>query len=162
MKMPERTVFDVALPLVLPEFVIEPTPAQVFMFSAATWNRHHIHYSRDAAVREGHTDIVLQRALLGNVFARHAGAWLGTAGSIQRLGWRVVSSALPGQPLRCNGVISGRASDTPAGSSGGTTVHDDATDKAGPLLLRYEAAMHDDAGRAIATAEGVLCIHAPS
>lgn len=160
MKMPDHTTFDVVLPLVLPELVVEPTPAQVFMFSAATWNRHHIHYSRDAAVREGHTDIVLQRALLGNVFARHAGAWLGAAGSIRRLAWRVVSSALPGQALRCDGVISGRAADAPATSAEVATWPDTVADEAGPLL-RYEAALRDDAGRVIATAEGVLCIHAP-
>ena len=160
MKMPERTAFDVALPLVLPELVVEPTPAQAFMFSAATWNRHHIHYSRDAAVREGHADIVLQRALLGNVFARHVGAWLGTAGSVRRLAWKVVSSALPGQALRCNGVISERALDAPAAPPDAATAPDAAAEAAGPLL-RYEAALRDDAGRTIATAQGVLCIHAP-
>jgi hypothetical protein len=40
------------LPVVLPELTITPTHMQIFMFSAATWNRHHIHYSRDAAIRE--------------------------------------------------------------------------------------------------------------
>lgn len=141
MRAPEPVVFDAALPLVLPELVLVPTAAQIFMFSAATWNRHHIHYSRDAAVREGHADIVVQRALLGNFFARHAGAWLGPGGGVRRLAWKVLGSALPGQVLRCQGAVTGwLAGDT----------------------LRYEAELRDDAGRAVATAEGELCIHAPS
>ena len=41
------------LPLVLPELRVLPTPMQIFMFSAITWNRHHIHYSADAARAEG-------------------------------------------------------------------------------------------------------------
>ena len=160
MKSADRTAFDVALPLVLPELVVEPTAAQVFMFSAATWNRHQIHYSRDAAVREGHADIVLQRALLGNVFARHAQAWLGTAGSVRRLAWKVVASALPGQALRCNGVVSGAAADVLPGAADGSAPGDGEPRAPGPRL-RYEAALQDDAGRTVATAEGVLCIHGP-
>lgn len=160
MKNADRTDFDVALPLVLPELVVEPTAAQVFMFSAATWNRHHIHYSRDAAVREGHADIVLQRALLGNLFARHAQAWLGTAGSVRRLAWKVLSSALPGQALRCNGVVSGAATDALPGALEGSAPPGDEPGAQGPRL-RYEAALQDDAGRTVATAEGVLCIHGP-
>ena len=30
-----------------------PTPMQLFMFSAVTWNRHHIHYSADEAPEVG-------------------------------------------------------------------------------------------------------------
>lgn len=160
MKNADRTDFDVALPLVLPELVVEPTAAQVFMFSAATWNRHHIHYSRDAAVREGHADIVLQRALLGNLFARHAQAWLGTAGSVRRLAWKVVASALPGQALRCNGVVSGAAADALPGAADGSAPGDGEPGAPSPRL-RYEAALQDDAGRTVATAEGELCIHGP-
>ena len=157
----DRAVFDVALPLVLPELVVEPTVSQVFMFSAATWNRHHIHYSRDAAVREGHADIVVQRALLGNVFARHVQGWLGPAGSIRRLAWKVVASATPGQVLRCNGVVSGAAADElPDRANGSALGHED-PDLPVPWL-RYEAGLQDEAGRTVATAEGVLCIHALS
>jgi hypothetical protein len=136
--------FELELPLVLPELVVEPSAMQVFMFSAVTWNRHHIHYSRDAAVREGHADVVVQRALLGNFFARHAQSWLGAAGSVRRLAWKVASSALPGQRLCCRGAVTGRL------------PGDD------ELLLRYESDLRDDAGREIATAWGVLCVAAPS
>jgi hypothetical protein len=100
------------LPLVLPDLPWQPSAMQLFMFSAATWNRHRIHYERDAARAEGHGDVVAQRALIGNVFARHALGWpLGWPGSgmrLQHLGWRVLASALPGQRLRCQGAVTGR------------------------------------------------------
>jgi hydroxyacyl-ACP dehydratase HTD2-like protein with hotdog domain len=88
----------------IPELQVTPTPGQIFMFSAITWNRHHIHFSKDAALAEGHADIVVQRALLGNFMARHLGNWLGSGGQIVRLSWKVQKSALPGNLLRCQGT----------------------------------------------------------
>jgi hydroxyacyl-ACP dehydratase HTD2-like protein with hotdog domain len=91
------------LPAPLPELVITPTRAQIFMLSAATWNRHHIHYSRDAALAEGLPDVVVQRALIGNFFARLLTEALGDAGEVRELSWRVSASALPGKPLHVRG-----------------------------------------------------------
>jgi hydroxyacyl-ACP dehydratase HTD2-like protein with hotdog domain len=136
------------LPLVLPELRVRPTPMQLFMFSAITWNRHHIHYSAEAARAEGHPDVVVQRSLLGNYFARHAGAWLGPEGRVAKLTWRVVGPAVPHQWLRCNGVVQDRLDDADTAA--------DAT-----LRLRYQAWMTAEGEREVATAEGVLCIQAP-
>jgi hydroxyacyl-ACP dehydratase HTD2-like protein with hotdog domain len=88
----------------IPELQIMPTAGQIFMFSAITWNRHHVHFSKDAALAEGHADIVVQRALLGNFMARHLGNWLGSRGQILQLSWKVQKSALPGNQLRCQGT----------------------------------------------------------
>jgi len=87
----------------IPELQIRPTAGQIFMFSAITWNRHHIHFSKDAALAEGHADIVVQRALLGNFMARHLNDWLGSRGQILQLAWKVQKSAVPGSVLRCQG-----------------------------------------------------------
>jgi len=89
----------------LPPLVVVPTRVQLFMFSAATWNRHHVHYSRDAAVSEGLPDVVVHRALLGDFFARLVTDWVGEAGDIRQLNWRVLQSALPDRPLRCIGKV---------------------------------------------------------
>lgn len=137
------------LPLVLPELRIWPTPVHLFMFSAVTWNRHHIHYSAEAARAEGHPDVVVHRALIGNYFARHAGGWLGPEGRISRLSWRVTGSAVPLQWLRCNGVVQGVVGDGPP-----------AADEA-PVTLRYQAWITSEGEREVATAEGQLCIPAP-
>lgn len=91
---------------ILPDLHVTPTVTQVFMFSAATWNRHHIHFSRDAALSEGHPQVAIQRALLGSLMARQVTTWLGDKGFIRRISWKVVRSAYPGAPLTCTGVIS--------------------------------------------------------
>ena len=176
------------LPLVLPDLPWQPTAMQLFMFSAATWNRHRIHYERDAARAEGHGDVVVQRALIGNVFARHVAAWLGGQGHLQRLAWRVLASALPGQRLRCQGAVTGRIADPITNpitdsrikpTTGRITsrmeppdhpygTHPDTlppplklmTDGQG-TRLRYEARLTRlDDGVDIALAEGTLCIRA--
>jgi len=126
------------LPVILPELTVVPTPMQIFMFSAATWNRHHIHYSRDAAVREGLPDVVVQRGLLGNFFARLLSDWLAGEGEIRELSWKVLSSAVPGHPLRCSGSV------TEIESSEG-----------GDYLL-CDLRMTDETGRTIATSSAKL------
>ncbi len=89
----------------IPELVVCPDHTQVFMFSAVTWNRHHIHYSKDAAVSEGLPDVVVQRALIGNFLARLMTDWTGDSAELRRLSWKVTRSALPGKDIICRGRI---------------------------------------------------------
>jgi hydroxyacyl-ACP dehydratase HTD2-like protein with hotdog domain len=89
----------------VPALRVQPDAMQLFMFSAVTWNRHHVHYSKQAAVEEGLPDIVVHRALLGNFLARMLTQWLGDAGEIAALSWKVVQSAVPGRPLECTGTV---------------------------------------------------------
>jgi hydroxyacyl-ACP dehydratase HTD2-like protein with hotdog domain len=92
----------------IPELIVCPDHTQIFMFSAVTWNRHHIHYSKDAAVREGLADIVVQRALIGNFFARLITNWVGDRAELRKLSWKVTRSALPGNDIVCRGKINER------------------------------------------------------
>lgn len=97
-------------PPLIPDLVVVPSRAQLFMFSAATWNRHRIHYDKDAALADGLPDVVVQRALLGDFLARMLTDWLAETGEIHRLSWRVTGSAVPEVALRCTGVIVGTES----------------------------------------------------
>ncbi len=92
----------------IPELIVRPDPMQVFMFSAITWNRHHIHYSKDAAISEGLPDVVVQRALIGNFLARLITDWIGDSGELRRLAWKVTRSALPGRDIVCRGHVKER------------------------------------------------------
>jgi hydroxyacyl-ACP dehydratase HTD2-like protein with hotdog domain len=92
----------------IPELIVCPDHTQIFMFSAVTWNRHHIHYSKDAAVREGLADIVVQRALIGNFLARLITNWVGDRAELRELSWKVTRSALPGNDIVCRGKINER------------------------------------------------------
>lgn len=100
------------LPETLPSLEVTPSTGHIFMFSAVTWNRHHIHYDKDAALAEGHSGVVVQRALLGNYFARLVTQWLADHGALRTLSWRVQKSALPGRPLICRGAVVSREGDT--------------------------------------------------
>jgi hydroxyacyl-ACP dehydratase HTD2-like protein with hotdog domain len=96
---------DAELPFEIPALRVTPTHQQIFMFSAVTWNRHHIHYSKDAARAEGHRDVVAQRALIGNYLARVLTEWMASEGTIERLAWKVIRSAFPGGELTCGGRV---------------------------------------------------------
>jgi len=92
----------------IPELVVRPDRTQVFMFSAVTWNRHHIHYSKDAAISEGLPDIVVQRGLIGNFLARLMTNWIGDSAELRKLAWKVTRNALPGKDIICRGRIKER------------------------------------------------------
>ncbi|MHC4117025.1 MAG: hotdog family protein [Planctomycetota bacterium] len=96
---------DVSVTTQIPELTVRPDHMQVFMFSAATWNRHHIHYSKDAAVSEGLPDIVVQRGLIGNLLARLMTGWIGDSAELCKLSWKVTRSALPGKDIICRGRV---------------------------------------------------------
>lgn len=89
----------------IPELIVCPDRTQIFMFSAVTWNRHHIHYSKDAAVSEGLPDIVVQRALIGNFLARLITNWVSEGAELRKLAWKVTRNALPGKKIVCRGKI---------------------------------------------------------
>jgi len=96
---------DISVTTQIPELTVCPDHTQVFMFSAVTWNRHHIHYSKDAAISEGLPDIVVQRALIGNFLARLITNWIGDQAELCRLAWKVTRSALVGRDIVCRGRI---------------------------------------------------------
>lgn len=89
----------------MPELTVKPDHTQLFMFSAVTWNRHHIHFSKDAALSEGLPDLVVQRGLIGNFMVRQVYQWLDHSGELVSLKWRMLASAVPGDILNCSGIV---------------------------------------------------------
>lgn len=92
----------------IPDLVKVPTPMQLFMFSAVTWNRHLIHYNTAAARSEGHADIAVQRALIGGLLGQMLTDWLGDAGSVRSIQWSVRGAAALGKPMRLTGKVVGQ------------------------------------------------------
>jgi hydroxyacyl-ACP dehydratase HTD2-like protein with hotdog domain len=129
------------LPTPIPELAVTPDRMQLFMFSAVTWNRHRIHYDKDAALADGLPDVVVQRALIGNFFARMLTDWLGDSGEVYQLSWKVTRSALPDMALRCTGTV---LAVEMAGSS---------------RLARCDLHMLDQTGREIAAGHASLRLH---
>ena len=83
-----------------------PDYKQIFMFSAITWNRHEIHYNSKIALNEGHKDILVQRALLGNYLSQMITDWIGENGELTYIEWKVIRSVFPGDCLACQGDVS--------------------------------------------------------
>lgn len=98
----------------LPAISKKPTYAHLFMFSAATWNRHMIHYNAEYARSDGLPDVAVHRALIGNYLAQLLGNWVGTSGLIRKLDWNVRASAFPGETLICKGKIKEKREDNGA------------------------------------------------
>jgi hydroxyacyl-ACP dehydratase HTD2-like protein with hotdog domain len=85
---------------------VEPTTAQLFFFSAATYNSHRIHYDRTWAVDvEGHQDVLVQGPLQAALLARAITDWAGAKGRLVSYGVQNRASAYPGEQLRFVGTV---------------------------------------------------------
>jgi hydroxyacyl-ACP dehydratase HTD2-like protein with hotdog domain len=85
---------------------ILPTEVDLFMFSAATWLTHRIHFDREYARTEGFDDLVvhgpLQGAYLSQMLSGLAGDY---GGAVVSLSYRHRRPAYCGQLLRCSAVV---------------------------------------------------------
>jgi hydroxyacyl-ACP dehydratase HTD2-like protein with hotdog domain len=89
----------------IPSLVKRPTPMQLFMFSASTWNRHLIHYNTEFAISDGLENVAVHRALIGGFLAQMLSEWVGDAGSILNVSWSVRGSAAINRPLTLRGEV---------------------------------------------------------
>jgi len=89
----------------IPALTKKPTYMQLFMFSAATWNRHLIHYNTEFARHDGLKDVATHRALMGNFLAQMLSEWAGEAGRVSKVEWSVRGGAFPGDVLTCRGKV---------------------------------------------------------
>jgi acyl dehydratase len=88
-----------------------PDAMQLFMFSAATWNRHLIHYNSQFARGDGLEDVAVHRALLGAFLAQMLTEWVGTNGYLRQLQWVVRASARVGEQITCRGRVVNKSRD---------------------------------------------------
>jgi hydroxyacyl-ACP dehydratase HTD2-like protein with hotdog domain len=91
----------------IPTMRWEPTQAQLFAFSAATWNTHRIHYdSSYARAIERHPDVVVQSHLHACALCQAVKRWQPEA-RLERLGWQNRGIAIPGDRLTVSGRVTG-------------------------------------------------------
>jgi hydroxyacyl-ACP dehydratase HTD2-like protein with hotdog domain len=82
-----------------------PTRLQLFMFSAATWNAHRIHYDPDHARDEGYPDILVQSHLHASFLLQALRHTVGPEARITRFAFDNRAFALPGERLTCRGSL---------------------------------------------------------
>ncbi len=112
MSATQRTIADVAVGDELPVVVRNASRAQLFLYSAATWNPHRIHYDRDYALTEGHPDIIVHGPLQGAWLSQYVTDWAGPAGRMTGLRWQNRASALPERDYEFHGRVRAVAGST--------------------------------------------------
>jgi hydroxyacyl-ACP dehydratase HTD2-like protein with hotdog domain len=103
----QRYVEDVAVGDELPPAVRNASRVQLFLYSAATWNPHRIHYDADYARVEGHPDVIVHGPLQGAWLTQYVTDWAGPRARLVHAGWQNRASALPEQDLTFRGRVSG-------------------------------------------------------
>jgi hydroxyacyl-ACP dehydratase HTD2-like protein with hotdog domain len=93
----------------LPWLTVKVDETQMFFFSAATYNGHRIHYDKEwARDREGYDNVLVQGPLQAALLARALTDWIGGAGRLVEYSVQNRAIALPGQPLRFGGTVTGK------------------------------------------------------
>ena len=98
-------VEDVTVGTELPTVVRNASRVQLFLYSAATWNPHRIHYDADYARFEGHPDVIVHGPLQGAWLSQYVTDWAGPAGRILGLSWQNRATALPETDYELRGVV---------------------------------------------------------
>jgi hydroxyacyl-ACP dehydratase HTD2-like protein with hotdog domain len=85
---------------------VAPAEVDLFMFSAATWLTHRIHFDRDYARSEGFDDLVVHGPLQGAYLSQMvSGLARDYGGAVVTLSYRHRRPAYCGQLLRCSAVL---------------------------------------------------------
>lgn len=100
-----RWADEVAVGDELPPMVKRASRTQLFLYSAATWNPHRIHYDADYARVEGHPDVIVHGPLQGAWLTQYVTEWIGPQGRLLHAGWQNRASALPDQDLVYRGRV---------------------------------------------------------
>lgn len=89
----------------LPVVVRNASRVELFLYSAATWNPHRIHYDAEYARFEGHPDVIVHGPLQGAWLSQYVTDWAGPEGRILGLSWQNRASAVPEQDYEFRGEV---------------------------------------------------------
>lgn len=90
----------------VPTQVREPSAVDIFMFSAAAWLLHRIHYDTPfTREHEGHPGLLIHGPLQGVYLVQAAEAWLGASTTLSSITYRHLSPAYVGDALHVGGRV---------------------------------------------------------
>lgn len=90
----------------LPERQHTPSNASLFMYNAAVWNAHRIHYDETYTTQvEGHPGVVIDGPLQGDWLAQCVCNWLGEDGTLLRFHYSNRLATYLGETLTSGGRI---------------------------------------------------------
>ncbi len=97
----------------LPERTFEPTHVSLFLYNAAIWNAHRIHYDeRYTTGVEGHPGVVIDGPLQGDWLTQTVLDWLPPEGSLIEFEYSNRRASYLGDRLTSGGTIQGVDAET--------------------------------------------------
>jgi len=104
----QRFFEDVATGEAIPAAVKTPTRAQLFMYSAISWNVHRIHYDEAYAKTEDHPAVLVHGPLQGAFLGQFMTDWAGPGGRLRKIAWSNRGRAFPDEPYIMRGRVTAR------------------------------------------------------
>jgi hydroxyacyl-ACP dehydratase HTD2-like protein with hotdog domain len=92
----------------LPTMVKTPTRAQLFMYSAISWNVHRIHYDEAYAKTEDHPTVLVHGPLQGSFLGQYMTDWVSPGGTLKKIAYSNRGLALPDEPYVVKGCVTGK------------------------------------------------------
>lgn len=90
----------------LPEREFKPDNVQLFLYDAALWNAHRIHYDYPYATEvEGYSGLVIAGPLMGDWLTQCVIEWLGDEGKLVSIEYSNRKAAYIGEVLRTGGSV---------------------------------------------------------
>ncbi|MDH3510659.1 MAG: hypothetical protein OER85_07345 [Gammaproteobacteria bacterium] len=90
----------------LPERTFQPDTVQLFLYNAALWNAHRIHFDYPyAAEVEGYSGLVIAGPLMGDWLTQCAIDWLDDKGKLVSIEYSNRKAAFIGEILRTGGSV---------------------------------------------------------
>jgi len=111
MTKPQIHYEDIRVGDELPGMVKTPTRAQLFMYSAITWNVHRIHYDVEYARTEDHPTVLVHGPLQGAFLGQFMTDWVSPGGTLKRIAYSNRGLALPDEPYIVKGRVTGKRVD---------------------------------------------------
>ena len=99
-------IADIEIGTELPSREHTATNVSLFMYNAAVWNHHRIHYDEAYTTQvEQHPGIVIDGPLQGDWLSQVALNWLGNAGSLRKFSYSNRRAAYLGETLTSGGQV---------------------------------------------------------
>lgn len=90
----------------LPERTFQPDTVQLFLYNAALWNAHRIHFDYPYATEvEGYSGLVIAGPLMGDWLTQCVIDWLGHEGKLVSIEYSNRKAAFIGEILRTGGSV---------------------------------------------------------
>ena len=89
----------------LPKMKKQASEAELFLYSAASFNPHRIHYDRAYANFEGHDALVVHGPLQGSWLTQFVTDWAGPRARLLSIEWQNRASAFVGDELIFAGTV---------------------------------------------------------